>query len=234
MKVSSRACLQVLFLLFPIGISAQLPKKPYSQWSEKEALNVLNNSPWGQTQTVTDTSTMFGALAARRGPTGEQEVPKTNFRIRFFSAKPIRQAISRLVEIKRKGEMNPQLAGQLKALAAADFPDYIIITVLTDSTESGTQMGTAATLLDTLTSPELKNATYLSVGGQRLFLQEYQPPRKDGLGARFVFPRMVDGKPFISLDGGDILFHSELSRANIELNMRFKVKDMVFDGKLEY
>ena len=234
MKVCGRAYLQVLLLLFPIAVSAQWQKKPYNQWSEKEALNVLNNSPWGQTQTVTDTSTMFGARAARTGPTGEYEVPKTNFRIRFFSAKPIRQAISRLVEIKQKGEMNKQLEGQLKALAAADFPDYIVITVLTDFAESGTRMGTAATLLDKLTSAELKNTTYLSIGGQRLFLQEYQPPRKDGLGARFVFPRMVDGKPFISLDSGEVLFHSELTGAKIDLNMRFKVNDMVFDGKLEY
>jgi hypothetical protein len=234
MKASGRTCLQILFLLFPIVVSAQWQKKPYSQWSEKEALNVLNNSPWGQTQTVADTSTMFGALAARTGPTGEQEVPKTNFRIRFFSAKPIRQAISRLVEIKQKGEMNKQLAGQLKALADADFPDYIIITVITDFTESGTRMGAAAALLDNLTSAQLKNGTYLAVGGQRVFLEEYQPPRKDGLGARFVFPRMVDGKPFISLDSGEVLFHSDISKANVELNMRFKIKDMMFDGKLEY
>jgi hypothetical protein len=234
MKVSGRTCLQILFLLFPFAVSAQWQKKPYNEWSEKEALNVLNNSPWGQTQTVADTSTMFGALAARTGPTGEHEVPKTNFRIRFFSAKPIRQAISRLVEIKQKGEMNKQLEGQLKALAAADFPDYIIITVITDSTESGTRMGAAATLLDNVTSAELKNGTYLSIGGQRLFLQEYQPPRKDGLGARFVFPRMVDGKPFISLDSGEVLFHSDIIIANVELNMRFKIKDMVFAGKLEY
>jgi hypothetical protein len=162
------------------------------------------------------------------------EVPQINFRIRFFSSKPIRQAFSRLVELKQKGQLNKQLAGQLDALAAADFPDYVVITVVTEVAESVSLMGLAASLLDRQTTPQLKNATYLTVkGGARIFLQEYQPPRKDGFGARFVFPRMVDGKPIIDPDSGEVQFHSALTRGP-ELNMRFKVKDMMFEGKLEY
>jgi hypothetical protein len=89
----------VLYLLFvflmpAITCSAQWQTKPYQEWSEKEVLKVLDDSPWGQTQNVADTSKMFGALAAGRGPTGEHEVPKTTFHIRFFSAKPIRQAVA--------------------------------------------------------------------------------------------------------------------------------------------
>src|SRR6267143_2601573 len=99
MRVCGRAYLQVLLLLFPIAVSAQWQKKPYTEWSEKEALNVLNNSPWGQTQTVADTSKMFDTgRTLASGESRVAEVPQTNFRIRFFSAKPIRQAISRLVE----------------------------------------------------------------------------------------------------------------------------------------
>jgi len=73
-------------------------------------------------------------------------------------------------------------------------------------------MGAAATLLDRQTTAQLKSGTYLSVsGGQRVFLQEYQAPRKDGLGARFIFPKMEDGKPFVTFESGEILFHSELN-----------------------
>ena len=235
MKVCGRAYLQVLFLLFPIAVSAQSQKKPYSEWSEKEALNILNHSPWGQTQTVADTSKMFDTgRTLASGESRVAEVPQTDFRIRFFSAKPIRQAISRLVAIKQKGEVNPQLAGQLRALAAADFPDYIVITVVTEVTQSGSQMGVAAALLDKQVTAQLKSGTYLAVnGGQRVFLQEYQAPRSDGFGARFIFPRQVEGKSLINSDSGEILFHAELN-GGPTLNMRFKVKDMVFDGKLEF
>ena len=227
-------CLPIVLLLGAITGSAQWQTKPYQEWSEKEVLKILDDSPWGQTQNVADTSRMFGAIAGRRGPTGEQEVPKTAFHIRFFSAKPIRQAISRFMEIKQKGNLSKQLGAQLKALADADFPDYVVITVVTEFTEAGTQMGTAGALLEKQVTLQLKNETYLlGKGGQRIFLQEYQPPRKDGLGARFIFPRVVDGKPIITPDSGDVLFYSRLTDGP-ELSMRFKVKDMMFGGKLEY
>jgi len=80
----------------------------------------------------------------------------------------------------------------------------------------------------------IKNNTYLEVkGGRRLFLQQYQPPTKDGLGAKFVFPRIFEEKVFITPESGDLRFYSELSN-NLKLNMRFKVADMMYEGKLEY
>jgi hypothetical protein len=60
---------------------------------------------------------------------------------------------------------------------------------------------------------------------------------------------MVNGQPFIKADGGEILFHAELgggSRLNstipssdvlnsgFTLSTRHKVKEMMFDGRLEY
>jgi hypothetical protein len=156
-----------------------------------------------------------------------------NFRIRFLSAKPIRQAFSRIIEINHKDDMNDQLAAQIKAFAAGDFPDYIVIAVDVDSTETKGQLQRATALLQTRTTAELKNNTYLvAKGGQRLFLEEFQAPKKDGLGARFIFPRLVDGKPFISEESGEIKFVSDLS--GFVLNTRFKARDMMFNGKLEY
>jgi hypothetical protein len=236
MKYRSRTLSAFALLLICIAAaSAQWQKKSYREWSEKEALAVLNSSPWGQTQTYTDTSHMFDeGRAAISNQKREVEVPKIDFRIRFFSAKPIRQATSRLVELMQKGQVSKQLAAQLDALAEANFPDYVVITVVTDVSQAGSLMGQAASLLDRQSTAQLKNETYLSIsGGKRLFLVEYQPPRKDGLGARFVFPRNVDGKPFITTDSNEVLFHSTLN-AGPELSMRFKVKDMMFAGNLEY
>ena len=215
-------------------VAAQWQKKPYREWSEKEARGILDNSPWAQTQTITDTSRMFDTgRAVLSNERREAEVPETKFHIRFFTAKPVRQATTRLIEIQRKGEIGKQLAAQLEGLANAEFPDYIIITVILDVAKSGSQMGAAASLLDRQTTAQLKTDTFLSLKGKRLFLTEYQTPRPDGLGARFVFPRLVDGKPFISDTDGEILFHSSLNNGP-ELSMRFKVKDMMFEGKLEY
>src|SRR5690242_2627451 len=81
---------------------AQKQSKPWSEWSKKDAEKILNESPWGQTQTDTDTSEMFfdpttqggrGDSASRRSQGATNSEVHVNFRIRFFTARPIRQAL---------------------------------------------------------------------------------------------------------------------------------------------
>jgi hypothetical protein len=151
------------------------------------------------------------------------------------------------MEIQQKDKMNDQLAARLKTFASGDFPDYIIVTVTVESDKASSMEQEANSLLHKLTTSLLKNNTYLLTdGGHRVFLQEYRPPRNDGLGANFVFPRLVDGKPFLTPESKEILFHAELtgqtnavtggpqSPRDFTLNMRYKVKDMTYNGKLEY
>ena len=222
-----------LMFAYPLTLSAQWNKKPYTEWSEKEATKVLNDSPWGQTQALTDTTQMTGMARADSSQSRIAEVFNVNLRIRFLSAKPVRQAISHLMEMKNRESISAQLAAQLKAFAAADFPDYIVITVLSESEKASGLLQQTQAAFYKLTTNELKNNTYLLAGGQRIFIKEYQPPAKDGLGARYIFPRSVDGKPFITPETADVLFRSE-PVGYFVLNMRYKVKDMMFDGKLEY
>ena len=239
MKLSNRMttlCLPSLLLMLPITLSAQWQEKPYGKWSEKEAVNVLNNSPWGQTQEVADTTDMFDIRktldSGQIARVAENE--RAKFRIRFFSAKPIRQATCRLIEIKQKGKEDEQLAAKLQALVDADFSSYVVVTLVIDTAEAGSQRGALATMLDKQITSELKSETYLlAEGGQRVFLKEYQAPHRDGFGARFIFPRNPDGKPIINPDSREVIFHTQL-KDGPNFHMRFKVKDMMLDGKLEY
>lgn len=222
-----------LMLAYPLALSAQWNKKPYTEWSEKEATKLLNDSPWCQTQALTDTSQMTGQGRADSSQSRVQEVFNVNIRIRFLSAKPVRQAISHLMELTNREKISAQLATRLSAFAAADFPDYIVITVTSESDKASRLLQQTQASFYKLTTNELKNNTYLLAGGQRVFIKEYQPPGNDGLGARYIFPRMVDGKPFITPETGDVLFHSE-PLGTVILNMRYKVREMMYDGKLEY
>jgi len=80
----------------------------------------------------------------------------------------------------------------------------------------------------------LKNNTYLERNdGKRLFLMDYRAPINDGLGAKFVFPRGVDGKPFITAEAGEVRFFAEVG-ARVKLNQRFKISDMIYEGRLEF
>jgi hypothetical protein len=227
----SAALVSILFLA--MSAAAQFDKKPYSEWSEKEAQKILNNSAWAQTQTITDTSSTFMAGGIGRG-SGRSDVVNLNFRVRLFSAKPVRQAFSRLIELQKKGEVSEAAAAQLKALSEAEFADHIVISVDCDAPTATNKLQLAKAALVTSTAAEFKNNTYLlTKDGERLYVQDYQKPGKDGLGAKFIFPRMVNGKPYITSESGEITFRAQLGSI-IAINVRYQAKDLLFAGKLEY
>lgn len=243
MKLSNRIlvlCATLVLIAVPISLTAQWNKKPYTEWSEKDAKKVLENSPWAQTQVFSDTSNEFktgparGALGTGDNTSGDYSTHALNIRLRLLSAKPVRQAFARIVTIMQKGQMTPQLDSQLKAFATQDFPDFIIISLDCDDKESKNEFREFKALMDNRTTADLKHNTYITgKGGERVFIEAYQPPKNDNLGAKLIFPRLVNGAPFITPDTDEIHFYSEFSRKYV-LNMRYKVKDMTAEGKLEY
>jgi len=224
-------------LLCPIVTSAQWNKKPYTEWSEKDAKKVLENSPWARAETFTDANSMFRSRQAEGPLTGTIGTPQAAlhviFRIRFLSAKPVRMAVKRMTELKYKEEVPAQLATDLENFVNGEFKELIVVVVNVDSDQQGPNVSQAIGLLQTTSTAAIKNDTFLQVGKERVFLQEYQTPRSDGLGARFIFPRLVDGKPFITPESKDIRFVAELSPTH-KLDERYKIKDMMYEGKLEY
>ena len=80
----------------------------------------------------------------------------------------------------------------------------------------------------------LRSVSYLERSdGKRVYLNEYVPPGRDGVGARFVFPRKLDGQPFLTSKFASVRFISELG-SSIKFDMIFKVKEMIVDGEVEY
>lgn len=233
-----------LLLAFSLNTQAQWDKKPYAEWSEREATKVLNDSPWAKTQVFTSAGVTFntgisgssgiGATRSGKPPDRPTDSLHVNFRVRFLSAKPIRQAASRLIELKKKGSGGEELAEVLKNFASGEFLEYIIVAIDCDSDEPGSNAQEAKSLLHRSGTANLKNNTYLEIkGGKKVFLQEFQTPKPDGLGARFIFPRLIDGKPFITPESEEIHFFTELS-GSYRLDRRYKTKDMMYEGKFEY
>lgn len=247
MRKNSIAVLAIV--LFMAGVvSAQKPTKPWTEWSQKDAQKVLDDSAWGRTQTDTDTSQMFFSPTSdpnrsrstsndssrlSQGATN-QEV-HTNYRIRFFTAKPIRQAFARLIALKQAA-VTKELTAQLTAWSDAHTDDWIIVAVAFDATDQR-YSGPVMQVLGSATAETVKNTTYLErKDGKKVFASDYQAPGADGAGAKFVFARTLDGQPFLNAESGEVRFYSEfpLAKPPIKIDMRFKVADMVFDGKLEY
>jgi hypothetical protein len=232
-------------------------EKPWHQWSKADAEKILNHSAWGQTQIETDTSEMvytpttggtgsIGRSDASRGRTGQQQSinnnradrgatnqpVSVNYHIRLLSAKPVRQAFMRVISLAQK-KSDPELIDGLNAFVQRDFKDYIVVAVTFDSADARF----SGPVLQTFSSARigtLRNVSYLErKDGKRLFPIEYQPPMNDGLGAKFIFARLVDERPFLSTESGSVRFYSDLA-PEIKLNVTFKLSDMMYDGKLEY
>ena len=232
------ASLPFLLLISAIAIG-QDKNIPWTEWSKKDAEKVLNDSPWGQTQVDTNVTEMFytptsraNATSGQRGVEGalNQEI-KVTYRIRFFTARPIRQALARLYQIQEK----PDAEGEkgLRSWAELESKDSTILTVTFESTD-GRFTGKAMQTFNSAVTAIMKNKTYLERNdGKRLFLTTYVPPGRDGFGARFVFPRNVDGHPFIDPDVKDVRFFAEFNDS-LKLNMKFKVSEMMYNGLLEY
>lgn len=246
---------------FALTVSAQKPSKPWTEWSKKDAEKILNDSPWGHTRTESDTSEMFysptgqgrdpsqrrtqtstsgmsqdvAGINSNRSVSGAtNQAVNLNFRIRFFTAKPIRQAFIRLMQLQ-----NPNL-DDAKKKAMINFTethtdDWIIVAFDFDSNDQR-YSGPVFQMLGSATTDTLKNNTYLErKDGKRVDLSEYLAPGNDGFGARLVFPRKVDGQPFLTPESGEVRFFIQTTGSNpVKLSMPFKVADMIYDGKLEY
>ena len=236
-----------ILILFAVSATAQ-KTKPWTEWSEKEAEKILNDSAWGQTQTEGDTSSqpdstsaITATTAARREAmntkaaanveSGEKRGPTSvHYRVRLLSAKPIRAAFVRMIEIQGAP---PEKVAQLRTFVDRDFADYIVITITMDGNDPK-RMGQAKEEIGNADATVLKTTTYLErKDGKRVSLLDYRAPIQDGLGAKFVFPRMIDGKPFVEANSGEVRFSTEVGKA-LKISKRFKVAEMIYDGKLEY
>jgi hypothetical protein len=132
----------VLLLVFSVTTPAQWDKKPYTEWTEKDAQKLLNDSPWARTQSFDSAMELYrGPSSGRPGQTATPDLPADAvhlfFRVRFFSAKPVRQALTRQIELQQKGGVNEQLAAQLKQFASGEFLEYIVVAVTSDASAAG-------------------------------------------------------------------------------------------------
>ena len=157
---------------------------------------------------------------------------RVSYYIRFYSARPIRQAFVRLLQLQQK-EIDPQTAERMATFAEKPSQDVIVMAVQVDGPDSK-PIEKVMQVLRTASTGTLKSDTYLERSdGKRIYLDEYVPPGRDGVGARFIFSRKLDNQPFLTSDFTSVRFISDLG-SSIKFDMIFKVKPMVLNGMVEY
>lgn len=231
-----------VFCAFAVSGMGQDVSKPWTDWSKKDAEKVLNDSAWGQsytqeisvpTSTAATTRTSGGFAGENRGESGENKAPTPmKYRARLLTAKPVREAFSRIILLQQPNAP-ADLKTQLQGFIDRDFGDYLVISF---SIEGGSpQMAKGSEMmLARLTADALKDKVYLErKDGKRATFIDYKAPVGDGMGAKIVFSRTLDGQPFLGA-GDDVLkFNFEMNERS-KISVKFKASGMTYGGKLEY
>lgn len=244
MRTVISACLAVLAIA---GLAMAQKGRPWTEWTKKDVEKTLNDSAWGQTQTEGGNSgspsndSAITQVAAQRsadrqlnrsGESGETKaVPYVKYHVRFLSAKPVREAFARQVLLSRS-EPDENLTAQLQGFINGNFADYIVISVGVEVGDA--KMAGPIMAAFTNANPEaLKQNVYLErKDGKKVFLEEYRAPVQDGMGAKFIFKRSLDGQPFLA-ENDNVRFVAQFSE-KMKVNTRYKLSDMEYDGKIEY
>jgi hypothetical protein len=136
----------------------------------------------------------------------------------------------------QKKELAPDMVSRLNTFAETPSENLMVIAVTVENPDAN-MLGKAMQIFRNSTTTKLKASTYMERSdGKRVYIEQYTPPGGDGFGARFIFPRMLDGKPFLNPELTIVRFVSELSEleTTIKLHMTYKVSEMMLDGKLEF
>lgn len=241
-----RKLLTCFVLVLFVNAALAQKQKPWTEWSKKDAEKTLNDSAWGQTQSEgkdsepTSTSAITQVAAPRAASreldrTGESGQSKSSmsvkYRVRFLTAKPIREGFARMVLLS-KDKPSDELNSQLQSFVDRDFGDHIVVAMAVETGDKRLGEFLSQTF-STATAEMLQDKIYLErKDGKRLFLKGYQAP-SDIMGAKFIFPRTLDGQPFLTAESDTVRFVAVLSE-KIKLSTRYKVSEMIYDGKLEY
>jgi len=158
-------------------------------------------------------------------------LPVVKYHVRFLSAKPVRAAFARMVLLSR-AEPDENLAAQLQGFIDRDIADYIVVSVGVEVADEKMAAPLMRAFTAATTEALAKNVYLERKDGKKLYLMEYRAPIEDGMGAKFVFPRKVEGQPFLS-ESDSVRFVAQMNE-KMKLNTRYKLSDMLYEGKLEY
>jgi hypothetical protein len=206
-------------------------EKPFTQWSESEALMLVSNSPWAKTLNVSgDYGGAFvprfvggqpgSAQAPNLGTTqGHGGVNSTQLYVRVYSATRTREAIARLSLLRK-------LSSEEVALRFIEqpMPDLLI-----------SISGAVMEPFEKKSFQDLKPVTYLlskTDKNKKIELKDYQSPKqtRDG-SALYIFPRLINDAPCLDLADDESIFVSEPGK--LKIRAVFKLARMVVDGKLD-
>ena len=227
--------------------------KEFTGWSDKEVQKMVNNSPWARRLDISmGSGTRMRGAGGRRGGAGGMsggtmsaetsgagggaggmssaggrrsgggsgsmygDVPTMRLYLRWVSALPVRQAIARLKYGEEAGS-SPEAAEMLER----EETNYVISVASLPARMVGGNV------------EQLKSRVALNIKGKDPIAPDdiIGRRREEGAVLYFFFPKGQNGSHVITAADKEVEFVLKLR--NMEVKRKFKLKDMVYNGKLE-
>ena len=218
--------------------------KEYTKWSSKECGKMLENSPWAK-----DFSLVAAGLQRSAGASDDGQQFYIKYQLQFRSALPVRQALVRQMQIAQKydslsPEQKQQFDKSAESFLSSNFPDAVILYVTYD-----TNSQSIARELDrhwqSRTADLLRNTVFLrNSRGQQVALAQFAVSQGSERSFQFIFPRKVDGEPFLKADDKSLQLEFSYpvvsapggggSLGDGRAFVEFKPQKMIFKGDLVY
>ncbi|MGI8897643.1 MAG: hypothetical protein ACR2IB_04535 [Pyrinomonadaceae bacterium] len=245
----------VLLACAPHIAQQDVLKKPFRQWTEVEVTKILNDSGWAKTQAIRvlrrkQMRSVAGQVSevptasspARQAPLGgAEDAVDYRFTLRLRSARPIREAIVRLVHIESKYDQMPPEQQKsideqtMELLECRECRHNYIVSVGFGSLNSE-NVDLVYDWFRGQTVASLKG--YISLAnelGQRRNLINFIPPKVPGDEAFFFFARLdEDGNPLVTSRNKKLLFRMSDKNASSITNFNMDITKMILDDKLEF
>lgn len=214
--------------------TGEIPSEdPYWKWSLEKATQVLNSSAWARQETFTR---VVGGVGS--GVSGEKEIYNT-FYVRFLSARPIREAYLRIQQIQHNydhftDEEKKRFDSLTRPNLDMDTSRWVVVTIAFRSNDPNEE-SSVRRYFQAQTKETLKTRAFLSTQRfPQVEIAAYFPPREEGVGAKFVFPREVNGVPLTIGNDDRITFElMDVPGANPRLRSTFSTKAMVVDSEVK-
>lgn len=226
------ALFSILFAFLAGTSTSSFTKELFNKWTLERAVEVLNLSPWARQETFTRVISGVGS-----GISGEKEIYNT-FYIRFLSARPIREAYARIQQLQYGyDKMSPNEKRRFDKVQSAnlemDVSRWIVVSVSFRSNDPNEE-SSVRRFFQSETVQTLKTKVFLSTPAcPQLELSAYFPPREESVGAKFVFPREINGAPVVTKDCETVTLELlDVAGANSRLRAIFAVKPMIIGGEL--
>ena len=196
--------------------------KNYTEWSDSEAMQVLERSPWGNVVNVmiginSQSSDLGTSRGSRSSEATDDNRQTEEYTVAWYSSVPVREAHARLAVLRGRATKE-QLEQFLQPVT-----EVCLIAV----------RGRNQDRLMKANKEQLLKKTYLQVKGkEKVYHSDYNAPSTPTGQAIFQFPRTVNGAPILSETDKDVEFVTDLGEYRVRAH--FTPKKMIFDGKFTY